>query len=470
MQFMPRAYQTKIIGHIVEHERCAIWAGMGMGKTVSTLMGLAALNMYSQTPVFPALIIAPLRVAVSTWPDEVKKWDELKGLKVVTITGSQAQRLHAMNEKADVYTINYDNLQWLVDAYRVSGKPWPFATVVADESTRLKGFRLRQGTKRAKALATVACKPNTRFIELTGTPAPNGLLDLWGQIWFIDGGRRLGRSYSGFTERYFRPIRVGSDAFAVKYEPYAWAQADIEKLLKDVCISLKAEDYFPLEDPIKVTVEVELPPKAKKIYQALEQQMFADLGEGDTVEAVSAAAKTMKCLQAANGAIYTDEGEGAWKEVHDEKIKALESIIEESAGAPIIVAYNFKSDLERLKKAFPKGKVLDKNPETIRAWNRGEVPLLFAHPQSAGHGLNLQDGGNILVFFGHDWNLEYYQQIVERIGPTRQMQAGHPRSVFLYHIVAKGTVDEVVMQRRETKREVQDLLLEAMKRKNHGSC
>ena len=464
--FVPRPYQKKIIAHIASRSRVAIWAGMGMGKTVSTLAALRYLSYFSLTPVFPVLVIAPLRVAVSTWPDEVRKWSLFADLKVATITGNENARVSALNTRADIYTVNYDNIQWLTDWFKATGKDWPFATVVADESTRLKGFRLRQGTKRARALASVACRVGTRFIELTGTPAPNGLLDLWGQMYFIDKGERLGRTYSGYQERYFRPVSVGADARAVKWIPYSWSQRMIEAKLADICLSLKAEDYFPIEQPIKETIYVNLPPKAKTIYKKLERDMFADLGDGNTVEAVNAAAKTMKCLQAANGAVYVDGKEGEYKVIHDEKIEALRSIIEEAAGAPILVAYNFKSDLDRIRRAFSNARVLDKNPQTIRDWNEGKIPLLLAHPASAGHGLNLQDGGNILVVFGHDWNLEYYQQIIERIGPTRQAQAGHPRAVFIYHIVARGTVDEIVMQRRETKREVQDLLLEAMKRGN----
>ena len=465
--FVPRPYQRQILSHVVNHKRAAVWCGMGMGKTVSTLVALRAMSWYEPEPVFPALVIAPLRVAVSTWPDEIRKWEILNDLRVSTITGKEADRLRALHTPADIYTINYDNIPWLVDALKGEEDPWPFKTVVADEATRLKGLRLKEGSKRAKALMKVACVSGTRFIELTGTPAPNGLLDLWGQLYFIDKGARLGRSFTTFKERFFRPMQVSDDARAVKWVPYSWSQKYIEDLLKGVCLSLKAEDYFDIEEPIKSTIYVDLPPKAKAIYQKIEDEMFADLGDGDTVEAVNAAAKTMKCLQAANGAIYADGKDGEYKVIHDEKIKALDSIITEAAGMPVLVAYNFKSDLDRLHKAFPNARVLDKDPKTIREWNEGKIPVLLAHPASAGHGLNLQDGGNILVIFGHDWNLEYYQQIVERIGPTRQAQAGHPRAVFIYHIVARGTVDEIVMQRRETKREVQDLLLEAMKEKQH---
>ena len=234
--------------------------------------------------------------------------------------------------------------------------------------------------------------------------------------------------------------------------------------MRDLCLSLDARDYFDISEPIVNVIRVELPTKARRLYKDMEREMFLALECGTEVEAFNAASKTIKCLQLANGAIYTDDTCSAFAEIHDAKLQALEDVIEEAAGMPVLVAYHFKSDLARLQRAFPKGRALDKDPQTIRDWNAGKIPVLFAHPASAGHGLNLQDGGNILAFFGHWWGLEQFQQIIERIGPTRQAQAGHDRPVFIHHIVAADTVDEIVMARRETKREIQDLLLEAMKR------
>lgn len=337
------------------------------------------------------------------------------------------------------------------------GDRWPFRTVVADESTRLKGFRTRQGTQRARALASVAHTHSERFIELTGTPSPNGLADLWGQLWFVDKGARLGRSFSAFAQRWFRP---GFNGFGL--EPLPHARAEIEERLRDVCLSLDARDWFDLSEPIVNTIRVDLPAKARRMYREMEREMFLAIGEHE-IEAFDAASRTIKCLQLANGAIYTDE-HGAFEEVHDAKLSALESVINEAAGAPVLVAYHFKADLARLRRAFPQGRVLDRDPQTIRDWNAGRVPVLFAHPASAGHGLNLQDGGNILAFFGLSWNLEERLQIIERIGPTRQAQAGHDRPVFIHNIVAADTVDEIVLERVTSKREVIDLLLEAMKR------
>ena len=454
-KFTPRPYQQPIIEHIYEHPRCAVWAGMGMGKTVATLTALDGLNLLDDRPI---IVLAPLRVASSTWPDEVAKWEHMENVRISAVVGNLKQRTEALNTPARIYTTNYENIPWLVETL---GKKWNFSTVVADESTRLKSFRTRQGGKRAKALAQVAHQTD-RFIELTGTPSPNGLKDLWGQAWFLDRGERLGRSYTAFMERWFQATRVGKSAQTFTYSPLPHAQAEIQDKLRDLCLSLDAKDWFDLKEPIINTVRIHLPEKARKLYQAMEKEMFLNISDTD-VEALNAASKTVKCLQLANGSIYLDES-GKWAEVHDLKLQALESIINEAAGMPVLVAYHFKSDLVRLQQAFKNGCVLDQNPQTIRDWNAGKIPILFAHPASAGHGLNLQDGGNILVFFAHWWDLEQYQQIVERIGPTRQIQAGHDRPVFIYHIVAEGTIDELVIERRESKKSVQDILLEAMKR------
>lgn len=453
--FTPREYQDVIMEWALERERSGVWAGMGMGKTVSTLTALDILELIEPGPT---LVLAPLRVAASTWPDEAVKWDHLRNIEVSAVVGSPEQRRAALRRQASIYTTNYDNLPWLVEHL---GDKWPFRKVVADEATKLKSFRLRQGGKRAQALGRLAHSKISRFVELTGTPSPNGLQDLWGQAWFLDKGVRLGRTYDSFRQRWFQAI-PGGDGYQ-QIRPLPHAQREIEERLRDLCLSLDARDYFDIHQPIVNVIRVDLPSKARQLYRDMEREMFMQIDEHE-VEAFSAAAKTIKCLQLANGAAYTDEA-GSWIEVHDAKLQALESVIEEAAGAPVLVAYHFKSDLARLQRAFPRGRVLDKDPQTIRDWNAGKIPVLFAHPASAGHGLNLQDGGNILAFFGHWWNLEEFQQITERIGPTRQAQAGHDRPVFVHHIVAADTVDELVMARRETKREVQDLLLDAMKRR-----
>jgi SNF2 family DNA or RNA helicase len=442
-----------IIDHIIDTPRCAIWAGMGTGKTVATLTALDTLQMVEDGPV---LVIAPLRVANDTWPNEVLKWKHLRDVNVSVITGVERERIAAIKTPAQVYVTNYEQIVWLVEYW---GDRWPYATVVLDESTKVKNFRLRQGGKRAQALGKIAHTKIKRIIELTGTPASNGLKDLWGQSWFLDAGTRLGRTYSAFSQRWFRE---GFDGFSLV--PVPSAQTEIQNRLRDVCLTIEAKDWFDLHEPIVTDVMVDLPPKARKHYRDMEDEMYTEL-EGIEVEAFNAAAKTIKCLQLAAGAAYTDDTRKNWTETHKVKLEALESIIEEAAGMPVLVAYNFKSDLARLLKAFPQGRHLDKDPSTIKDWNAGKIPVLFAHPASAGHGLNLQDGGNILVFFSPNWNLEEHLQIIERIGPTRQMQAGYDRPVFIYRIIARDTVDELVLDRLTTKRRVQDILLDSMKKR-----
>lgn len=449
--FTGRPYQSIITEHQLGFERCAIWAGMGLGKTISTYNALDALFLAGED--HPVLVMAPLRVARTTWPEEAAKWRHLRHISVQPIVGSEAERKMALKYDASVYTCNFDNLMWLVEHF---GDRWPFGTVVIDEATKLKGFRLKQGAKRAQALTRVAHTKSKRFIELTGTPSPNGLADLWGQMWFIDGGVRLGRTYSAFKQRWFQKSH---DGFGIVALPHA--QAEIQEKLRDVCLTIDAADWFDLEQPIINNIYVDLPVRARKLYRDMEKDMFAEI-DGHGVEAFNAASRTIKCLQMANGAVYIDDKQN-WKETHDEKLQALEDIVEEANGAPVLVAYHFKSDLARLSAAFPKGRQLDADPNTIRDWNAGKIPVLFAHPASAGHGLNLQDGGNILVYFGHWWNLEERLQIIERIGPVRQMQAGYKRPVFIHNIIARDTVDELVIERIETKREVQDILLQALK-------
>lgn len=451
--FTPRPYQKLIIDHILSNERCAVWAGMGTGKTVSTLDALDTL--ISVLGCGPALVIAPLRVAQSTWPDEVEKWECFKHLRVSVITGNEKKRLEAVKTKADIYTTNYENLPWLVDLW---GKKWPYRIVVADESTRLKGFRTRQGSQRAKALAKVSKNLVERFVELTGTPSSNGLEDLWGQFWFLDFGKRLGNTMTAFHERWFRPERVGKDAFVVKWIPTPFAQEEIHEVTNDLVVRVNAEDWFDIKKPIVSEVSVALPTRAHELYKQMETELLIELEDDDVIESANAAAKTGKCLQIASGAVYREDG--SYEILHDEKLKALESIVEEASGMPVLVTYQFRHEVERILKKFPQARLLDKNPQTIRDWNAGKIPVLLAHPASCGHGLSLQDGGNILVFFSTGWNLEEHEQIIERIGPTRQAQAGHNRPVFIYNIIAVGTLDETVLKRIETKREVLDLLLE----------
>ena len=449
-----RPYQTEMVKFIQETPRGLLWSFMGSGKSVSTLTAIDNLSLLED--VYPVLVIAPKRVARSTWPAEIQKWSHLNHLRASVIEGSPKQRIAAVAKDAEIFTINYESLPWLVD--HLDGE-WPYRMIIADESTRLKGFRTRQGGKRARALGLVAFR-SERFIGLSGTPVSQGIIDIWGQAYFADRGARLGKSFTAFKDRWFRSIRVGQNAFAVKLEPYAHSQKEIEAKLADICLSLDARDHFDIAAPIVNTIRVTLPEDAYYQYQEMEQEMYVSLHD---VEAQNAASKTIKCLQMANGSLYIDD-KGNWEEIHDQKLEALDSIIEEAAGMPILVVYNFKSDLARLQKRYHQGKVMDQDPNTIIDWNAGKIPLLFLHPKSAGHGLNLQDGGNTLAFFSLDWNLEERLQVIERIGPVRQAQAGHNRPVFIHYIIADKTIDEVVLARVDEKRSVMESLMEAMKR------
>lgn len=446
-----------MLDHIAEHRRCAVFAAMGSGKTVATLVATQGAKLLDEGPV---LILAPRRVARNVWPGEARKWTQLSGISMIKVRGTPAERARALKRPADFYTINYEQLPWLVE--HLDGK-WPFRTIIADESTRLKGFRTRQGGQRTKALGKVAWLPQVeRFIELTGTPSPNGLKDLWGQLWYLDHGERLGHSFSAFTQRWFRP---SFDGYSI--EPFDHSQAQIQDRIRDLCITIDPRDYMDIDEPIERIVEVELPPKAREQYREMERKMFLELqalGNIIEVEAVHAAARTNKCLQIAAGFVYHEDGDG-FTELHDAKLEALESIVEEAAGMPILISYQFKQELAMLRRHFPQLKHIEEvDTSETGPWNTGKIPLMAAHPASAGHGENLQFGSNILVDFSSGWNLEYDDQILERIGPVRQFQSGLNRPVYRYRIVAVDTADQMVIDRRINKTSVQDTLLAAMKR------
>ena len=456
-----REYQRQAVRHFLSRPRCALWAGMGMGKTLATLTALAVLKSFGElSPAAPALVIAPLRVASCTWPDECRKWSAL-GLRCVAAVGTPKQRTAALRSGADIIAINFESLPWLI---KMQSDAWPYSCIVVDEASRLKGFRLGGGGgQRTRALSRVAFL-SQRFWELTGTPAPNGLLDLWAQAWFLDRGVRLGHSFSAFTSQYFKAEQVAANPWAKAYTPLEGSPEQIQAALADVALSVRPEDFFPLESPIFSDVEITMPDHAQELYTQLESSFFADLealgiGEGG-IDIANAAARSGKCLQVAAGAIYREDG--SWEPVHDAKIEALGSIIEEAAGEPLLIAYHWRADAERIKKAYPQAVMMDKDPRTIQKWNAGKIPLLLVHPAAAGHGLNLQDGGRRLVLFSPWWNLEEYQQVLERIGPVRQLQAGHPRSVIIHRLIARGTLDRDVLTRLSGKASMQEVLLEAV--------
>lgn len=467
--YTPRPYQGPITNHIIDAPRCAIWAGMGLGKGVATLTALDMLIVAGED--HPTLVLGPIRVARDVWPAEARKWQHLRQIHVLPIIGSEKERRISLKFDASVHTCNYENLEWLVDYW---GERWPYRNVVSDESTKLKGYRgsfqtskngktflKGGGGVRTRALARVAHHKVKRFIELTGTPSPNGLQDLWAQMWFLDAGERLGRTHTSFVQRWFR---TGFDGYGL--EPLPLAQEQIHDKLRDVVISINEKDYFDLKEPVVNNVYVTLPHKARQHYKQMEDEMFASI-EGHDIEAFNAAARTQKCLQFANGAAYVghadDPGARKWVTVHDEKLDALDSIVSEAGGMPMMVSYEFKSDRERILKAFPKAVDIS-TAEGEQKFRSGRAPLGLAHPASMGHGVEgLQDVTNIITHFGHNWNLELYDQINGRIGPVRQFQSGHERAVRHNHIIARGTVDELVMARRESKRSVQDILKEALK-------
>ena len=469
MKFVPRPYQRPMTQFIIDTPRCNLYAGMGTGKGPATLEAIATLLLFGE--VQRVLVVAPKRVALSTWPGEIQNFcDSFGHMTCAVAIGDATTRHAAVRFGADITTINYDNLTWLVDNY---GTTWPFDMIVCDESSRLAGLRVSlrtskngkqfltgQGGSRAKSLARVALTKAKRFVNLSGTPAANGLEQLWGQCFYLDAGRRLGTSFTAFQQRWFRQL-PGGDNYA-RIEPMPHADSQIRAAIKDVTIAIEARDHFDLPPLIENIIHVDMPPSARKQYKEMERDLFTWLVDGRLLEAFSAGAKSQKCLQLAAGAAYTDD-QGNWVEVHDAKIEALQSVIEEAAGMPVLVFYHFKSDLARIQKALPKAVHLGAKTQTIDDWNAGRIPVLLAHPQSAGHGLSLQHGGNICCFFSSNWSLEADSQAIERIGPTRQAQSGYKRPVFVHRIVAKGTLDEVVVARLKSKASIQDALIEAMK-------
>lgn len=470
-RYVPRSYQREAEHFIIDNKRCLALLGMGCGKTPATLAAISSLLLLGE--VRHVLVLAPKRVALSTWTGEVQKFDDFKHLSVAVAVGSPAERKAALQRRAEITVCTYDLIEWLVEE---CGEDWPFDMIVCDEVTRLRSLRVSiqtsktgkrfitgQGGKRAKALVRVALsKRVSRFVGLSGTPAPNGIQDLWPIMFFVDAGRRLGSSFGAFTERFFRSI-PGGDGYT-RIEPLPFAQKQVESLIADVCFTVEAKDHFKLPPLIENIIRVELPPDARAKYREMERNLFTEI-EGSEIEAFNAASKTIKCLQIASGASYTDEN-GNWVSVHDEKLDALESVVEEANGMPVLVGYQFKSDLARILKRFKKAQALGSDPAQIEAWNRGEIPMLVVHPASAGHGLSLQHGSNILVYFSTGWSLEADAQLQERLGPTRQAQSGYNRPVFVHRIVAAGTLEEVVVERIKTKASVQDALMQALKSRN----
>ena len=449
MKFVPHSYQRYCISRIIADRSVGLLLDMGLGKTVITLTAINELK-YSRFQVSRALVIAPKKVAEATWSSEAAKWDHLKPLRISKILGTEAQRIRAVNTPADVYVINRENVQWLVDHYR---NDWKFDMVVVDELSSFKNPK----AKRFRCLTWVM--PHIRkFVGLTGTPAPNGVMDLWAQVYLLDGGERLGRSITAFRREYFSENTHGGN-FST-FEEKRGAAELIRQKISDICVSMKAEDYIELPERSDIVVPVELDGRARKLYDKFERDMFLQIDE-ESLDAGTAAVLSNKLLQMSGGAVYDSSGKCV--EVHSCKLEAFTELIEAAQGQPVLVFYNFRHELERLKEVLKRLKMNVgelKSPDDIDRWNRRELNVLLAHPASAAYGLNLQAGGSHIVWYGLNWSLELYQQANARL-----YRQGQKSKVLIHHLIVRNSADELVMAALQSKDAAQDTLLEALKAK-----
>lgn len=450
MEFKPHDYQKHCINKIMTTKKLGLFLDMGLGKTVTTLTAVKELK-YNRFEVRKVLVIAPKKVAEGTWSREAGKWDHTKMLRVSPVLGSQAKRIKALNTPADIYIINRENVCWLVDYYK---NDWPFDMVVVDESSSFKSHK----AKRFKSLSSVSVHIE-RMVLLTGTPSPNSLADLWSQVYLLDGGQRLEKRYTHFREKYFDPgQRNGYVVFNYNVKP--GSENAILSRISDICISMKASDYLQLPDVVDHEVPVVLDSKAAKAYYELEKQMVLQLPEDDEeISVASAAALSNKLLQLANGAVYDDDHN--YYEVHNCKIDAFLELIESLQGKPALVFYNFQHDKARILMALEKSKLRVRELKTAAdedAWNNQEVDILLAHPASSAYGLNLQAGGNHVIWFGLTWNYEQYTQANARL--HRQ---GQTEKVIIHHLICSGTRDEDVMQALKRKEDVQEWVMQSLK-------
>ena len=446
MYFVPHEYQRIAIERVMENTHYGLLLDMGLGKTISTLYAIEQL-MYDSFDVQKVLIIAPKKVAESTWAQEARKWDQTKYLRVASILGSANDRIQALESEADIYVMNRENVQWLYE-YLKKKKQFPFDMLVIDESSSFKNPQ----AKRFKAMRKM--RPLfKRIVILTGTPAPNTLMDLWAQMYLLDGGDRLGKTITEYRTRYFMPDKTNGH-IVYSYRLQQRADETIYSKIQDICMSLKAKDYLNLPDRIDNVIRIDLTDQERELYREMERTHILTLVD-EEISALNAAAVANKLLQMANGAIYNEEGDAIV--IHRQKIERLKELVEVNEGKPILVFYNFKHDLESIKDAFPKSVEL-KTDADVEEWNQGNIQMLLAHPASAGYGLNLQAGGHIIVWYGLTWSLEQYQQANARL--HRQ---GQQEPVIVHHLVAKDTMDEQVMRALERKEVGQDALLEAIK-------
>ena len=448
MFYEPHDYQRYCLSRILDTPKLGLFLDMGLGKTVITLTAIKELK-YNRLLVRKVLVIAPKKVAESTWTKEKDKWDHTRILRVSKVLGSREKRIKALSKPADIYVINRENVTWLCDYYR---NDWPFDMVVIDESSSFKSH----SAKRFKALATVVPRIE-RIVELTGTPSPNGIEDLWSQVYLLDQGERLEKRYTQYRARYFNQGPRINNTF-YKYTPKSGSYDLILKKIGDICVSMKSEDYIKLPDMIMDEVPVQLDHKAEKAYVELEKQMVMDIPEGE-ITVTSAAALSNKLLQLCNGAVY-DEDRGV-HEVHRCKIEAFLELVEALSGKPALVFYNYQHDRDRILAALAKTdlRVRElKQPGDEDAWNRGEVDILLAHPASSGYGLNLQEGGNHVIWFGLTWNYEQYTQANARL--HRQ---GQSQKVIIHHLVVQGARDEDVMEALKRKEDAQEYVMQSLK-------
>lgn len=444
MKYVPHNYQTYATEFIEEHPVAAVLLDMGLGKSVITLTAIHDLCL-DTFEVQKVLVIAPLRVARDTWKAEIEKWDHLKDLKYSIAVGTEAERKAALQKDAHVYIINRENVMWLIEQ---SGLPFDYDMVVIDELSSFKSHQAKRFRSLMKVRPTI-----TRMVGLTGTPSSNGLMDLWAEFKLLDMGKRLGRFITHYRDEFFRPDkRNGQVIFS--YKPKDGAEDEIYRRISDITISMKSTDYLKMPECIINEVEVSLSEKEMKMYNGLKTDLVLAIANKE-IDAVNAGALSNKLSQMANGAVY-DENKN-YIEIHDRKLDALEDLIEQANGKPVLVAYWFKHDLERIRKRFDVREI--KSSKDITDWNSGKIPVAVIHPASAGHGLNIQEGSSTLIWFGLTWSLELYLQTIARL--WRQGQKS--KTVVIHHIIAKGTNDERIMKALREKEITQDALMEAVK-------
>ena len=443
MKYSPHNYQIYSTNFILNNPISAIFLECGLGKSVISLTAINDL-MLDYFDVSRTLVIAPLRVANSTWPDEIKKWDHLKHLNYSVVIGSEKERLDALGKPAHIYLINRENVDWLITK---SGIPWKFDMVVIDELSSFKSYQ----AKRFKSLLKVRPKLK-RIVGLTGTPSSNGLMDLWAEFRLLDMGERLGRYITYYRQNFFIPDKRNQQMI-FSYKPKEGSEKMIYSLISDITISMKSKDFLKMPECVMNEVIVTLSDKEQKLYDSLKQDMVLSLEENE-IDAINAAALSNKLLQMSNGAVYNDDKESL--HIHDRKLDALEDLIEGANGKPVLVAYWFKHDLEKIKDRFDVREI--KSAKDISDWNEGKIPVALIHPASAGHGLNLQAGGSTLIWFGLTWSLELYQQTNARL-----YRQGQDSTVVIHHILTKETIDEDVMKALKTKEKIQDALIDSVK-------